>query len=268
MLIKFDKQAAEKAGVMKVDSGAYVGQMQAITCVAKRTKSKGLELSLHGESDFNFINIYYERENGQTIKGGMGFINAMMGLLRLNGITTAIHNYDGGQTEYIPEFDTKKMGMVLQRRNYLKNDQMRTIGFKFDLVMVFDPATRKTCDEALNNKPAVAVDRILATLEDIDEAGVAEQRANPTQQAPNASQEYGRPTSKFDQVAQQSGGFIQQQAPAQQGGFTPQQQAPAQQGGFAPQQQAPAQQGGFAPQQQAPAHDAHLGQSDDEFFKT
>ncbi len=249
MLLKFNKEMAEKAGVMKTESGAYTGLMQAITCVAK-TNSKGLELSLHGDSDFNFINIYYERENGTPLKGGMGFINAMMGLLRLNGITTAIGNIDQTQIEYIPEFNSKPMGMVLQRRNYLKADKS-AISYKFDLVMVFDPQSRKTADEVLNKKPATAVDRILATLEDVDEAGVAEFRANPTAAAPH--DHYGRPTTKFDQVpAAGTGGF----APQQQGGF--QQQVPAQQGGFANQGQ----------QQQAPAHDAHLGQSDEEFFRT
>jgi hypothetical protein len=233
--MSFNKQSAEKSGTSGAfESGAFVGLMSAKYQVAK-TNSKGFELSLHGDTDIDYINIWYEREDGTELRGGMGHINAMMAVLRQNNISIQTMNDGaGGQIDVIAEFESKPMGMVLQRKNYV--NQSGNLSYKVELVMVFDPKTRQTAEELINNKPATKVDKVLETLADVDEAGVAEFLAS--QNGHNAATDAGRPQTKFDQVPAGTG-------------FQPQQNT-----------------AGFQRQQNQQAAEPNMADSDEDFFNS
>jgi len=215
-LLKFNNDAAQNAGVGTgaSTSGAYCGILMA-KAITANTGTKGIEFSIHGDCDVNYLTCYYVKKDGAEIRGGLNIINAIMGILRQNEINIVRGRINDEECDVIPELTNKPIGLVLQKILYTKNNQERSDGYKFDIVMPFNDRTRQTFKESQENAEAKSVDRILETLEDKDE-----RIKNSGPQSTQNNDNYGitqdnataqRPVSKFDQLNKQQGGYNQQQ---------------------------------------------------------
>lgn len=216
-LMRFNNENAQNAGIGTgaSTSGAYFGLLYA-KAVTASTGSKGIEFSLKGEHDVNYLTCYYEKKDGSQIRGGFNIIQALMGIFQVNEINIVQGRLNDENCDVIPELSNKPVGLVLQKIMYTKNNEERSDGYKFDIVMPFNGQTRQTFKEVQENTRPVTVDKILATLEDKDE--------RITKKAPggDTSDNYGmaqynetanRPVSKFDQLSQgqQQGGYNEPQ---------------------------------------------------------
>ena len=175
--MQYDQESAEKAESSGItETGAYIGLMSTAMGTAN-TGTKYVEFTLKSEAgSANWMKVYYEKADGTELSG-KNIINAIMGLLRLNAITIG-HSVDSANTpfEFIPEFQDKPIGLVLQKVLYTKNDGGE--GYKFDIKFPFSAKTRVTLKEALANSPAEAVDKALMTLKDKDERGQNNSQGN------------------------------------------------------------------------------------------
>lgn len=167
--MNYDQEAAKKAGGGEyiTESGAYVGTLSA-KWVLSRNGTQGIEFSLACQNGkANYLSVWAFKANGEMIAGGFNLIQAMIGLLKLRGLGQ--FNADAE----VHEFAGKQIGLVLRKVLYTKNNGGD--GYKFEIVMPFSATTNKTLREALDNKPAETVDRVLATLKDKDDRGAARQ---------------------------------------------------------------------------------------------
>jgi len=168
MLLQYDQKAGEKAGSMGItECGAYTGMMLAKQVVAK-TGTKGIEFNLKSEvGEARYMKVWYEKPDGTQLSGN-GIISAIMGLLKLPGITTkAAFDEDGKDMLIIPEFEGQQIGFVLQKVLYSKADN--SDGYKFDIKLPFSASTGVTLKEALNGQPATAANKLADTLTVKDE---------------------------------------------------------------------------------------------------
>ena len=166
-IITYNQEKGLKAG-----GGNFISEGGAYTCkiieakyVKAKTKTSGLEFSfedVQGQK-VNFINVYYAKENGEQVTGGMSILNAMMGLTGINQMTSsAMKDF------YIcPELTGKQIGVFLQKTLYTKGDN--TDGYKFEIRVPFDASNGKTLRERVNNEQARTIDSLVATYKDKDE---------------------------------------------------------------------------------------------------
>lgn len=222
-LFNYDQQAAQNAGSGggASESGAYEGLLTN-HMVTAQSGAKGIEFSLKGAFDVNYLTLYYEKKTGGINDVGHNMINAIMGITRVQQINVGQMRENGqpvldeqNQPMYTAnELNNKPVGLVLRKELYTKTDEARSDGYKFDIVAVYDPQTRQTIEERDNNHPPQKIDRILSTLTDKDSR--TNKGGNSQGGGYNASTEYGRPTSKFDQVPSnqaQTGDFMDDDIP-------------------------------------------------------
>lgn len=164
----FDKESAQKAGGgdFVSESGCYVGEIQA-KAITAGSGSKGIEFSLKTNEGLsaNYINIYFEKANGDRINGGYNHLQSLMGLLQVGTLAMPV---DDGQGNYwIKELCGKQAGLALQKRMYTKNDGAD--GYDFQLRAIFDANTLQTYKEKSNGEQAKKVPLLDETMKDIDE---------------------------------------------------------------------------------------------------
>ncbi|UBX28515.1 DUF669 domain-containing protein [Arsenophonus apicola] len=147
------------------ESGAYV-----ITIAeAKLSKSdKGAEfIEFSGESEdgrkVNYLSICCKKNDGTVNPFGQNMVNAMMGCIGIQRVTSVAHN----NNLVAPEFHGKKVGLVLQK--VLRTKKNGDESYSFDIRMPFVANTGQTLLEKVENKPAQAVKNLLRTLKDRDE---------------------------------------------------------------------------------------------------
>ncbi|MFS1562667.1 MAG: hypothetical protein ACL7AX_02675 [Candidatus Arsenophonus phytopathogenicus] len=90
-------------------------------------------------------------------------VNAIMGCC---GIKQSTVIYQGSNA-FSPEFNNKKVGLVLQK--ILKTKKTGEDTYSLDIKMPFYPTTWQTILEKVENKEAMAVKKLLSTLKDKDE---------------------------------------------------------------------------------------------------
>lgn len=208
-MFQYNQDSAMKAGGTAKEGGAYLGNI--VTAIYKRanTGSAGLELSFKSDdgAEFNYLTLWFQKPDGTEIKGGASMINAILGIAGLQGISDKQDGVDdNGQAKFVaPELLGKRIGLVLQKVWYTKNDGQD--GYKFEIRLPFDAQTRQTLKEKVEQSQPAMVDRILSTLSDKDE------RKGVTQ---SQSQGFGGQSGGFGQQSQQSQGFGQQ-SPASNG---------------------------------------------------
>lgn len=162
--MKFDQEAAKRAGSMGLKTGAAIGVVNAVKIVAG-TGTHGVQFAIETDegAKAQYMNVYYKKADGSYIESGKNTIIAMMGLLRLQEVPLD----DLPHEAPIREFTNVRLGLVLQKVHYTKNDQ--SDGYKFDIRLPFSAQTRKTYTEAIENKSASFVDAYCESLEDKDE---------------------------------------------------------------------------------------------------
>lgn len=169
-VLQYDQNEGMKAGGgdFVSEGGPYVCQITEAKYTKARTGTMGLEFSIKTQDGLSarFITVYYQKGDGEIVKGGHSLIQAMMGLLKIQGIS--VNQVQDG-SEYCPEFQGKKIGLFLQKKLYTKNDGAD--GYKFEISVPFNIQDRRTLRELIDNKPAQTIDRMEASYSDKDERG-------------------------------------------------------------------------------------------------
>jgi len=166
VMFQFSQDAAmasrESFGI--TESGAYVGKLSAKYVQGSNgSKSAGIEFSLEcDQGKLNYLTAWYQKKDGTCNTTGYNLVNAMMGLLKLQTLTSK----QVGEDWVCPEFEGKQLGLVVQKELFTKNDGSE--GYKFEIVMPFSAQSRKTLKEAMANTPATAVDKMIPLLKTKD----------------------------------------------------------------------------------------------------
>ena len=180
----FDKEAAQKAGGSDyvMETGGYTGAIQAKAITAK-SGSLGIEFSMKTDEGLqaNYIQIYFQKSDGERIKSGYGHLQSLMGLLQIGELAHPQSDQNGDC--WINELCNKRVGLFLQKRMYTKNNGED--GYDFQLRAVFDPQTLQTYKEKSNGVDAQRVPYMDENTKDLDERNA---NAQPAQQA--ATQQY------------------------------------------------------------------------------
>ena len=172
VMFQFSQDAAmasrESFGI--TESGAYVGKLSAKYVQGSNgSKSAGIEFSLEcDQGKLNYLTAWYQKKDGTCNTTGYNLVNAMMGLLKLQTLTSK----QVGEDWVCPEFEGKQIGLVVQKELFTKNDGSE--GYKFEIVMPFSAQSRKTLKEAMANAPATAVDKMIPLLKTKDNRSKAQ----------------------------------------------------------------------------------------------
>lgn len=182
-MFQYNQEAAmacrESFGI--TESGAYTGKLSAKYVQGSNgSKSAGIEFSLDGEQGkLNYLTAWYQKKDGTCNDSGFNLVNAMMGLLKIQALTSK----QVGEDWVYPEFEGKQIGLVVQKELFTKNNGSE--GYKFEIVMPFSAQSRKTLKEALANAPATAVDKMLPLLRTKDNRTNQGRQANTGYQQQN-----------------------------------------------------------------------------------
>jgi len=171
-IITYNQEEGLKAGGGNFisDGGAYIVKILEAKYAKAKTNTSGIEFSLESKDGqkANYITVYYVKADGEPVKGGMSMLNAMMGLVGANTITSANGRSQDGKDIFIcPEFTGKTIGMFLQKSLYTKSDG--SDGYKFDIRVPFDPATSKTLREKIGNDQPKTIENMTNSYKDKDE---------------------------------------------------------------------------------------------------
>ena len=174
----YDQEAALRAGQAGVQTGA-----QAFTIESGEYRNhngyESLNLTVVTDSGAKtFVDLTYKDGNGKAWTGNVNHINAIIGLLGLQGISSV----QQGDKWVTPELPGKRIGLVLQKRLFTKGDG--SDGNSMNLSMSYDANSGQTLKEKVEGSQAVAVGKILETLEDKDDRkkGMAQNQSGMGQQ--------------------------------------------------------------------------------------
>lgn len=166
----FDKEAAQKAGGgdYVTETGGYVGLIKA-KAITAGTGSKGIEFEMLTKEGLkaNYIQIYFEKANGEKIKSGYGHLQSLMGLLKVGQLEMPVD--DGEGNYWIKEFCGKLTGFFLQKRLYTKTNGSGEDGYDFQLRAVFNPDTLQTYKEQSNGTEAQRIPYMDQNTKGLDE---------------------------------------------------------------------------------------------------
>lgn len=185
MSFTYNQDSAMKAGGTAKENGAYLGHIKSADYKRANSGSSGLEITFETKdgSEFNYLTLWYQKQDGSEIKGGSSMINAIMGITQTQSLSEKQVGVDQQTQQPIftaPELTGKDVGFVLQKVLYTKNDG--SDGYKFEIRLPFNMQTRQTLKEQVSNAQPGMVDRILATLKDKDERKSQGPMNAPTQQ--------------------------------------------------------------------------------------
>lgn len=189
-MFQYDQESAMKAGGVSRESGDYVGVIKhAIYGASPGKGTKFLELTFETDdgTEFKFLTLYYQKADGTPVKGGASMINAIMGLTKVQRLSE--QKVPVANQIIAPELEGKRVGMVLQKVLYTKNDGSES--FKFEIRLPFSAKTRQTLKEGVNNEQPVMVDRVLSTLQDKDERQSSGSTQPPAQQFGGGQPQFG-----------------------------------------------------------------------------
>lgn len=178
----YNQESAAKAGGMDLNGGAYACTITAANYVTANTGSLGLELSVKADSgqEFNYLTMYYQKSQqngGEPIKSGTNCINAILYFLGLPGITSQ----QVGQGFVAPELIGKRIGLFLQKRLYTKSDG--SDGYGFDIRAPFNPDTKHTAKEAMDNSAPQTIDGWVSSYADQDDRNQNQAQGHAPQNA-------------------------------------------------------------------------------------
>lgn len=174
-----DTQSAKAADnlVSRIDqTGKYVGTLTRAEAVTSRQDTEGVEFSFKADdgSTADFLTLWTYNAKGDPLPS-LKALNAMMTVARVRSLTPTqgtVEKWDAqaGQrmqmsATIFPELTNKRMGLLLQREEYEKNNG--EIGTKMNIVGCFDPETELTASEILAQKTTpVTLEKMVAALKD------------------------------------------------------------------------------------------------------
>jgi hypothetical protein len=188
-----DAARAAGAGSRITETGKYVGAIvSAVATVSGQKASEGIEISFEADDGrtADYLTIWTHRSDGTELPG-FRMVNALMTCVKARELkpvkgSVADPRTGGTKEAFVYAALAQRVGLILQRENYVKQDG--TEGFKFDIVLPFDPVTGQSAAEILNRETdAAQVDRIASTLKD------KAPRNKPAGGSPHAS--FGHPAN-------------------------------------------------------------------------
>lgn len=174
-----DTKAAAAADntISRIDtSGKYIGTLTRAEAVVSRQNTDGVEFSFRADDgqQADFLTLWTYNAKGDALPS-LKTLNAIMTVCRAKTITPAqgqvekwdaeSHSRQKMAATIFPELTDKRVGLLLQREEYIKSDG--STGAKVNIFGVFDPDTELTASEILAKKtqPEVLA-RMVAALKD------------------------------------------------------------------------------------------------------
>ncbi|WP_020208247.1 hypothetical protein [Gilvimarinus chinensis] len=171
-ILQYNEESGTKAGGGDYlsEGGPKVVTIAQAKFITANTGSQGIEFSFvtEGGQKANYVNVYYAKkgfngQQGEPIKGGQSVLNALMGLLSIQGLSSQ----QNGQDYICPELTGKRIGIFFQKKLFTKSDNSE--GYSFEIAVPFNPSDNKTLREIVEGKPAQTVERMTASYKDRDE---------------------------------------------------------------------------------------------------
>lgn len=157
-------EAAKAADVMNSrldETGKYVGAFTRAEAVTSKKGATGIDLSFKADDGrtADYLSVWTHGKDGKEIYGFKQLM-AIMTCLRIKQLSKADgvvekYNRDEGKmskfdAEIFPDLMNKKIGLLLQRESYIKQDGSE--GNKLNIAGVFDAETEFTASEILNKQ--------------------------------------------------------------------------------------------------------------------
>lgn len=174
-----DTQSAKAADnlVSRIDqTGRYVGTLTRAEAVTSRQDTEGVEFSFKTDdgSTADFLTLWTYNAKGDALPS-LKALNAMMTVARVRALTPTkgiVEKWDASAGQRMkmdatifPELTNKRMGLLLQREEYEKNNG--EIGTKMNIVGCFDPESELTASEILAQKTTPeTLAKMVAALKD------------------------------------------------------------------------------------------------------
>lgn len=163
----FDENAASHSDDVanRIDQcGAYIGTFKTVNAFVSSKGTEGIHFEFDvpggGMASFDCYT-RKEDENGQPkTLFGLNQVQAMMAILKVRGLQSKpgkVEAWEDGKKvekegDRFPDLEGKRIGLVLQRENYSKNNGQD--GFRMNLFGVFDAESRFTASEIKERKAA------------------------------------------------------------------------------------------------------------------
>lgn len=167
---------ADSGGGRIDQSGAYIGKFTKAEAITSPKGTEGIEFSFEadGGATADFLTFWTHNKDGEEIFGFKA-LSALMTCLKARSIKPANGmvekwNKSSGQKEkhqatIYPDLMNKRIGLVLQREEYTKENGQT--GYKMNIYSSYEADTLLTASEILDkaSKPE-RLDKIIATLRD------------------------------------------------------------------------------------------------------
>lgn len=180
-MFKFDAEAAREGSKApktgRVDKkGDYIVELTNVYCqVSTEKKTHGLRIEFNTEEgQFGNFDLWTKRANGDKLFG-TDKVHAFMAILGLPGLTVEqrlVKRWCKEQgkvaevmTDIIPELIGKKIGVVLMKSGWV-SQRTGQEGYNLELVCPFNPVSKQTATEQMDNAPASELLDIVASLSD------------------------------------------------------------------------------------------------------
>lgn len=154
-----EAKKADNTGNRITELGKYVGHFTQAEDVTAKTGTKGLNLAFESNGKSANLSIYTIRNNGDKLQGYQTLM-AMMTCLQLRNLTEregTVKVWDNVARKEVeragltfPELCNKRIGLLLETEDYLKQDG--TTGTKMVIAGVFQADTDLTASEILDRK--------------------------------------------------------------------------------------------------------------------
>jgi hypothetical protein len=170
---KLAREGSGSTGGRVDEPGAHIGTIIKAKAITAKSGATGIEIDFEtdGKKTANGLQLYTHNKDGQPIFGEKQ-VHALMTCLKIRGITprpgtVKEFDYDAKamverQATIYPEMMGKKVGIVLQKEIYTKNDG--SDGERFNFFCPFAAETNQLAAEVLDQRPAEQLERLVATL--------------------------------------------------------------------------------------------------------
>lgn len=165
---------ADNVGNRITESGKYIGVFTRAESIQSKQMTEGVEFSFAANSGqgADFLTLWTHNKDGKEIFG-LKQLNAVMTCMKVKVLTPTqgvVEKWEGGAKAKVtatiyPELMGKKIGLLLQREEYIKGDG--STGSKFNIYACFEADTELVATEILEKVTApTKLPKILATLKD------------------------------------------------------------------------------------------------------
>lgn len=167
---------AEQFSTRITETGKYVGTLTHAVAVTASTGTEGIEFGFKADTGAtaDYLSIWCSKSDGTELSG-TDTVNAIMTCLQIRNIKPEAGSYEAWDPDsktrinkravIYPALTGKKIGLLLQKEQYLKQDQ--TIGETMRIAVPFDAVTGRSAGEILAKQiRPEAIERIASSLKD------------------------------------------------------------------------------------------------------